>query len=98
MSAKFGEGGVVQLAIQRHVVLNLLAGVQAVQDVTLQVSVDGVALIQAVQRDPMKLQLLSDVLTEKKKEKRGRGLNVVCVMLTTLQSEIIRRYIALFIC
>lgn len=69
MSAEFGEGGVVQLPIQRHVVLDLLAGVQAVQDVTLKVRVDGVTLIQVVQRDPVERQRSSDLLTEK--ERRG---------------------------
>lgn len=69
MRTEFGEGGVVQLPVQRHIVLNLRAGVQAVQDVTLQVSVDGVTLVQTVQRDPVKRQRSSDILTEKERAK-----------------------------
>lgn len=79
MSAEFGEGGVVQLPVQRHVVLDLLAGVQAVQDVTLQVRIDGVALVQTVQRDPVERQRPSDVLTEKE---RGEGFKC-CVVSHT---------------
>lgn len=56
VGTEFGEGSVIQLPIQCHVVLDLLAGVQAVQNVTLQVRVDRVALVQTVQRDPVKRQ------------------------------------------
>lgn len=68
MCTELAEGCVVQLAVQGHVVLDLLAGVQPVKDVTLQVRVDGIALVQAVQRDPMERQWMRHVLTRTKGE------------------------------
>lgn len=66
VGTEFPKGGVVHLAIERDVVLDLWAAVDAVQDVALQVLVYGVVLLQAVQRDAVKRQVAGDVLgTEK---------------------------------
>lgn len=60
--AEFAEGGVVHLAVQRNVVLDLRTAVDAVQDVALQVLVDGVVLLQAVQGDAVKRQRVGNLL------------------------------------
>ena len=62
MGAELAEGGVVHLAVERDVVLDLGAAVDAVQDVTLQVLVHGIVLLQHVKRDAVERQLLGDVL------------------------------------
>lgn len=62
MGAELAEGGVVHLAIERDVVLDLRAAVDAVQDVALQVLVYGVVLLQAVQRDAVERQRVGDLL------------------------------------
>lgn len=62
MGAQLAEGGVVHFAIERDVVLDLWAAVDAVQDVALQVLVDGVVLLQGVQGNSVEGQLPSDVL------------------------------------
>lgn len=62
MGAELAEGGVVHLAVERDVVLDLRAAVDAVQDVALQVLVYGVVLLQAVQRDAMERQRVGDLL------------------------------------
>lgn len=62
MGAELAEGGVVHLAIERDVVLDLGTAVDAVQDVALQVLVDGVVLLQGVQRDAVERQLVGDLL------------------------------------
>lgn len=67
MSAEFGEGRVVQLAVERHVVLDLLAGVQPVQDVALQVRVYRITLLQTIQRDTVERQRTSHVLRYREK-------------------------------
>lgn len=69
MSAEFGESCVVQFAIKCHIALDLWAGVQAVQDVALQVRVDGVALLQPIQRDTMEWQRASHILRHKNKRR-----------------------------
>ncbi len=65
VGAELAEGGVVHLAIERDVVLNLRAAVDAVQDVALQVLVYGVILLQAVQRDAMERQRVGDLLNSR---------------------------------
>lgn len=62
MGAELAEGGVVHLAIERDVVLDLRAAVDAVQDVALQVLVYGVVLLQPVQRDAVERQRVGDLL------------------------------------
>lgn len=62
MGAELAEGGVVHLAVERDVVLDLWAAVDAVQDVALQVLVYGVVLLQAVQRDAVERQRVGDLL------------------------------------
>lgn len=62
MGAELAEGGVVHLAVERDVVLDLQAAVDAVQDVALQVLVYGVVLLQAVQRDAVERQRVGDLL------------------------------------
>lgn len=62
MGAELAEGRVVHLAIERNVVLDLRAAVDAVQDVALQVLVYGVVLLQAVQEDAVKRQRVGDLL------------------------------------
>lgn len=62
MGAELAEGGVVHLAVERDVVLDLGAAVDAVQDVALQVLVDGVVLLQAVQGDAVERQRAGDFL------------------------------------
>lgn len=62
MGAELAEGGVVHLAVERDVVLDLRAAVDAVQDVALQVLVYGVVLLQAVQRDAVERQRVGDLL------------------------------------
>lgn len=57
------KGGVIHLAIERDVVLDLRAAVDAVQDVALQILVYGIVLLQAVQRDAVKRQVAGDVLS-----------------------------------
>ncbi len=48
MGAELAEAGVVHLAVEGDVVLDLGASVDAVKDVALQVVVDGVVLLQSV--------------------------------------------------
>lgn len=62
VGTEFPKGGVVHLAIERDVVLDLWAAVDAVQDVALQILVYGIVLLQAVQRDAVKRQVTGDVL------------------------------------
>ncbi len=62
MGAELAEGRVVHLSVERDVVLDLRAAVDAVQDVALQVLVYGVVLLQAVQRDAVKRQRVGDLL------------------------------------
>lgn len=62
VGAELAEGGVVHLAVEGDVILDLWAAVDAVQDVPLQVLVHGVVLLQAVQGDAMEGQLLGDLL------------------------------------
>lgn len=63
VGTEFPKGGVVHLAVERDVVLDLRAAVDAVQDVALQILVYGVVLLQAVQRDAVKRQVAGDVLS-----------------------------------
>lgn len=65
VGAQLAEAGVVHLAIERDVVLDFGTAVDAVQDVALQVLVNGVILFQSVQRDAVERQWLGDVLPEK---------------------------------
>lgn len=67
MGAEFPKGGVVHLAIERDVALDLWAAVDAVQDVALQVLVYGIVLLQAVQRDAVKRQVAGDVLSSERR-------------------------------
>ena len=62
MGAELAKGGVVHLAVERDVVLDLRAAVDAVQDVALQVLVYGVVLLQPVQRDAVERQRVGDLL------------------------------------
>lgn len=62
MGAELAEAGVVHLAVEGDVVLDLSAAVDAVQDVALQVVVDGVVLLQGVQRDLVERQRFGDFL------------------------------------
>ncbi len=62
MGAELAEAGVVHLAVEGDVVLDLGAAVDAVKDVALQVVVDGVVLLQSVQRDSVEGQRFGDVL------------------------------------
>lgn len=62
VGAELAEGGVVHLAVERDVVLDLWAAVDAVQDVALQVLVYGVVLLQAVQGDAVERQRVGDLL------------------------------------
>ena len=62
VGAELGEGGVVHLAVERDVALDLGAAVDAVQDVGLQVLVDGVVLVQGVQRDAVERQRVGHIL------------------------------------
>lgn len=62
VSTELAEGGVVHLAVERDVVLDLQAAVDAVQDVALQVLVYGVVLLQAVKRDAVERQRAGDLL------------------------------------
>lgn len=66
VGAELAEGGVVHLAIERDVVLDLWAAVDAVQDVALQVLVYGVVLLQTVQRDAVERQRVGDLLKSQK--------------------------------
>lgn len=66
MGAELAERGVVHLAVERDVVLDLGATVDAVQDVALQVLVDGVVLLQAVQGDAVERQRAGDLLKNRK--------------------------------
>lgn len=66
MGTELAEGGVVHLAVERDVVLDLGAAVDAVQDVALQVLVDSVVLLQAVQRDAVERQRAGDLLSGQK--------------------------------
>lgn len=63
VGAELPKGGVIHLAIERDVVLDLRAAVDAVQDVALQILVYGIVLLQAVQRDAVKRQVAGDVLS-----------------------------------
>lgn len=63
MGTELPKGGVIHLAIERDVVLDLGAAVDAVQDVALQILVYGIVLLQAVQRDAVKRQVAGDVLS-----------------------------------
>lgn len=65
MGTELAEGGVVHLAVERDVVLDLRAAVDAVQDVALQVLVYGVILLQAVQRDAVERQRVGDLLSSR---------------------------------
>lgn len=65
MGTELAEGGVVHLAVERDVVLDLRAAVDAVQDVALQVLVYGVVLLQAVQRDAVERQRVGDLLSRR---------------------------------
>lgn len=62
VGAELAKGGVVHLAVERDVVLDLRAAVDAVQDVALQVLIYGVILLQAVQRDAVERQRVGDLL------------------------------------
>lgn len=62
MGTELAEGGVVHFAVERDVVLDLRAAVDAVQDVALQVLVYGVVLLQAVQGNAVKRQRVGDLL------------------------------------
>lgn len=66
MGTELAEGGVVHLAVERDVVLDLGAAVDAVQDVALQVLVDSIVLLQAVQRDAVERQRAGDLLSGQK--------------------------------
>lgn len=72
VGAELAEGGVVHLAVERDVVLDLGAAVDAVQDVALQVLVDGVVLLQGVQRDVVERQLVGDLLRRNVGQNSGR--------------------------
>lgn len=63
MGTELPKGGVIHLAIERDVVLDLRTAVDAVQDVALQILVYGIVLFQAVQRDAVKRQVAGDVLS-----------------------------------
>lgn len=67
VGTEFPKGGVVHLAIERDVVLNFWAAVDAVQDVALQILVDGIVLLQAVQGDAVKGQVTGDVLSSERR-------------------------------
>lgn len=66
VAAELPKGGVVHLAIERDVVLDLRAAVDAVQDVALQILVYGIVLLQAVQGDAVKRQVAGDVLSSQR--------------------------------
>lgn len=98
MSAELGEGCVVQLAVERHVVLDLLAGVKPVQDVALQVRVNHITFLQTIQRDPVERQRTSNILRRREKiskklKRMGRcmdrwmdGIQTCSVVLTVTTS------------
>lgn len=67
VGTEFPKGGVVHLAIERDVVLDLWAAVDAVQDVALQILVYGIVLLQAVQRDAVERQVAGDVLSSERR-------------------------------
>lgn len=73
MGTELPKGGVIHLAVERDVVLDLRAAVDAVQDVALQILVDGIVLLQAVQRDAVERQVAGDVLSMDK----GSGQKLV---------------------
>lgn len=75
VGAELAEGRVVHLAVERNVVLDLRAAVDAVQDVALQVLVYGVVLLQAVQGDAVKRQRVGDLLRNATASKRINFLN-----------------------
>lgn len=83
VAAELPEGGVVHLAVEGDVVLDLRAAVDAVQDVALQVLVDGVVLLQAVQRDAVERQLAGDVLGSQRFSQKS-----VCRLSQTSKGEV----------
>lgn len=74
VGAQLAEGGVVHLAVERDVVLDLWAAVDAVQDVALQVLVNGVILLLGVQIYTVKGELAGDVLHRGREEKMRGGV------------------------
>lgn len=74
VGTELAEGGVVHLAVERDVVLDLRAAVDAVQDVALQILVNGIVLLQAVQRDSVERQRIGDLL-----KTDGKFDNVRCM-------------------
>ena len=63
VGTELAKGGVIHLAIERDVVLDLRAAVDSVQDVALQVLVYGIVLLQAIQRDVVEWQCVGDLLS-----------------------------------
>lgn len=88
MGAELPEGGVVHLAIEGDVVLNLRAAVDAVQDVALQVLVYGVILLQAVQRDAVERQRVGDLL--KSQNVASEDILINLTSITQIQEIIYR--------
>lgn len=72
MGTELAEAGVVHLAIEGDVVLDLRTAVDAVEDVALEIVVNGVIFLQGVQRDLVEGERFGDFL-------EGRGESSVTV-------------------
>lgn len=79
MGTELPKGGVIHLAVERDVVLDLRAAVDAVQDVALQILVDGIVLLQAVQRDAVERQVAGDVLSMDKGSDQKLVFKLYCL-------------------
>lgn len=71
VGAELAKSGVVHLAVERDVILDLWATVDTVQNVALQVLVYGVVLLQAIQRDVVEWQRVGDLLKNHKSFQSG---------------------------
>ncbi len=83
VGAELAEAGVVHLAVEGDVVLDLCAAVDAVKDVALQVVVDGVVLLQSVQRDLMEGQRFGDVLQRRDVRSATSKIRLLNVQFST---------------
>lgn len=69
MRTEFSKRSVVHFAIERDVVLDLRAAVYPMEDVRLQVLVDGFILFQSIQKYSVEGQQLNYFLQRKKEQK-----------------------------
>ncbi|TRZ02778.1 hypothetical protein DNTS_017682 [Danionella cerebrum] len=85
VSTELPEAAVVHPSIERDVVLDLWAAVDAVEDKPLQIIIDGLVLLQGIQGDLLEWQGLSNLL---KGRRRGEVLKFVFEVKQELQNNI----------